>query len=67
MEQDQNKQNKADLHDHNDHLPKDVLNNEQEPGSFRDPLEVEKEKEAKMRKVSGPIDDTDPSFRPKEQ
>ena len=67
MEQDQDKKGKADLHDHHDHLPKDILNNEQEPGSFRDPLEVQKEKEANMRKVSGPIDDTDPAFGKKEE
>ncbi|HEX2532501.1 MAG TPA: hypothetical protein VHK69_02130 [Chitinophagaceae bacterium] len=35
------KQTKSDPHDHHDQLPKDVLNNEQDPESFRDPLEVQ--------------------------
>ena len=38
------KKYRSDLHDHHDHLPKDVQNNAQEPDSFRDPLEVQLEK-----------------------
>jgi hypothetical protein len=38
------KHTKADPHDHHDRLPKDVLNNAQDPDSFRDPLEVQMEK-----------------------
>ena len=36
---------KADQHDHNNHLPKDILNIEQDPNSFRDPLEQQLEKQ----------------------
>jgi hypothetical protein len=32
---------KSDLHDHNNLLPKDVLNKEQDPESIRDPLQQE--------------------------
>ena len=67
MEQNERNHLKADPHDHNNQLPKDVLNKEQDEDSFRDPLEVQKEKEAQMTKVSGPIDDTDPGFRPKDR
>jgi hypothetical protein len=35
---------KADQYDHNNHLPKDILNKEQDPNSFRDPLEQQLEK-----------------------
>lgn len=42
------KKYRSDLHNHEDHLPKDVQNNAQEPGSFRDPLEVELEKSKAM-------------------
>ena len=38
------KKTKADQHDHNDHLPKDVLNLEQDPNSFKDPLEQQLKK-----------------------
>lgn len=38
------KKHRNDGHDHEEHLPKDVQNNAQEPGSFRDPLEVQLEK-----------------------
>jgi hypothetical protein len=36
---------KSDPHDQDNKLPKDVLNNEQDPESFKDPLSVEKSKE----------------------
>lgn len=45
---DEKKPTKSDPHDHYDHLPKDVLNKVQDPDSFRDPLEVQKEKEERM-------------------
>lgn len=45
----QNKQ-KAQPHDHNNQLPKDVLNTAQDPDSFRDPLEVEKEKDPSIER-----------------
>ena len=32
---------KSDLNDLDDKFPKDVLNNEQEPGSIKDPLEAQ--------------------------
>ena len=35
---------KADPHDHNNHLPKDVLNTAQDPDSMKDPLEQQLEK-----------------------
>lgn len=38
----------SDRHDHEDHLPKDVLNNAQDPDSFRDPLKVQLEKSKEM-------------------
>lgn len=38
----------SDPHDHHDRLPKDVLNNAQDPDSFRDPLEVQLEKSKAM-------------------
>ena len=38
--EDQNKPER-DLNDLNDKFPKDVLNNEQEPGSIQDPLEAQ--------------------------
>jgi len=41
---------KADQHDHNNHLPKDVLNLEQDPNSFKDPLQQQLEKTEKMKK-----------------
>lgn len=67
MEANAHNPGQADRHDHENELPKDVLNKEQDENSFRDPLEVQKEKEAGMKKVSGPIDDTDPAFRPKDR
>lgn len=39
---------KSDPHDHKDYLPKDVLNNAQDPDSFRDPLKVQLEKSKGM-------------------
>ena len=39
---------KSDLHDHNNHLPKDVLNAAQDPDSFKDPLEQQLEKSKSM-------------------
>ena len=39
---------KSDLHDHNDHLPKDVLNTVQDPDSMKDPLEQQLEKSKHM-------------------
>jgi hypothetical protein len=39
---------KSDQHDHENNLPKDVLNNAQEPDSFRDPLEVQLSKSRDM-------------------
>jgi hypothetical protein len=47
MAQDRNL--KSDPHDHENRLPKDVLNNEQDPQSFADPLEVEKQKGERMK------------------
>ena len=41
---------KADQHDHNDHLPKDVLNLEQDPNSFKDPLQQQLERTEQMKK-----------------
>ena len=35
---------KSDPHDHEDKLPKDVLNAAQDPHSFEDPLQVQLEK-----------------------
>jgi hypothetical protein len=43
----QERNTKADPHDHNNHLPKDVLNVEQDPNAFRDPLEQQLEKQEK--------------------
>lgn len=40
-----NKKTKADQYDHNNHLPKDVLNKQQDPNSFRDPLEQQLDKQ----------------------
>ncbi len=50
-----NKNTKSDPHDHNNQLPKDVLNNEQDPDSFKDPLEaqLEKTKEAEQQNNTG--------------
>ena len=42
---------KADQHDHNNHLPKDVLNLEQDANSFKDPLEQQLEKQANIEKT----------------
>lgn len=42
---DKNERTKADSHDHNDHLPKDILNLAQDENSFRDPLEQQLEKQ----------------------
>ncbi len=39
------KNTKADSHDHNNHLPKDVLNLEQDKNSFTDPLVQQLEKQ----------------------
>ena len=39
------KKTKADQYDHNNHLPKDILNKQQDPDSFRDPLEQQLEKQ----------------------
>ncbi len=47
-----NKPTKADPHDHDNQLPKDVLNNVQDPDSFRDPLEVEKEKDPNIERLT---------------
>lgn len=44
--------NKADPHDHHNQLPKDVLNTAQDPESFRDPLEVEKEKDPNIERLT---------------
>jgi hypothetical protein len=43
---------KADPHDHHDKLPKDVLNIAQDGDSFRDPLEVEKEKDPNIERLT---------------
>ena len=43
------KQNlKSDPHDHNNELPKDVLNLAQDPDSFKDPLQQQLEKSKDM-------------------
>ncbi len=39
---------KSEKHDHNNHLPKDVLNTAQDPDSFKDPLEQQLEKSRHM-------------------
>ncbi len=43
---------KADQHDHNNRLPKDVLNLEQDPDSFKDPLQQQLEKTEQAKKAS---------------
>jgi hypothetical protein len=43
---------KADQHDHNNHLPKDILNLQQDPDSFQDPLEQQLEKQSAQVSVS---------------
>jgi len=48
----ENIKTKSDPHDHHDQLPKDVLNNEQDPESFRDPLEVQLAKEAEIKRAN---------------
>jgi hypothetical protein len=43
---DNEKNLKSDPHDQDNKLPKDVLNNEQDPESFADPISVEKSKQS---------------------
>lgn len=47
---------KADQYDHNDYLPKDILNKEQDPNSFRDPLEQQLEKKPATRRLKAIIE-----------
>ena len=47
---------RADQHDHNNHLPKDILNAEQDPNSFRDPLEQQLEKQQANNSTDNRID-----------
>ncbi len=42
------REHKSEPHDHNNHLPKDVLNTAQDPDSFKDPLEQQLEKSRNM-------------------
>jgi|GEM_PF-1854216 len=46
------KKTRADQHDHNNKLPKDVLNLEQDPDAFRDPLQQQLEKSNKHQNTS---------------
>ena len=60
---DKHEKTKADQYDHNNHLPKDILNKQQDPESFRDPLEQQLEKQKTSNET---VKDKDQNNTPEE-